>query len=317
MSYSCDCPRFVQECCLCFSHLCKCRTPTLDESVSTDALMLPQASVPEWPSKLCGWLSPYFDEGFVSEDQRKAAKYIDIALTKIEMPQMYMAKILALMIMSVWALIMLLGSVYRIGTDDGTYTDFYTNWCFMMGAVTYILILFSALEWTGRLYYYILYGWWWVYFANAGLVFWLVNFILYETPQLVTDEGEKFGYGKVLVVERIIHVFPYVFAIGVTALLSPDIQSVLSCFPWKKGLRWRFVLYIFAVYVMAHLPFLAYISHYDFQKVYSVDYPMWFGIVAIEIFGMAHVVIPILILSPAFDSFRRNIYTKHSVQMKS
>lgn len=284
--------------------------PRRRKSLETMATCLPQADVPKWPNWIVKWCS-FFDETEPqTPEQIKARRYLEIQISKIEMPQMYPGKALALGIFAMWAMVMLFGSIYRIGTDDGTYTQFYTNWCFMMGCITYLFFLFANLDSSGWLLHYFLYGWWWVYFANAGLVFWLVNFILYETPQLVTDEGEKYGYGKVLVVERTIHVFPYVFAIIFVALLKPDFESILSSFPWKKGLRWRFILYLAAIYIMAHFPFLAYISHYDFQKVYSVDYPLWFGVIAIELFGMIHVFVPILFLSPILGVFRRNIYRK-------
>lgn len=245
------------------------------------------------------------DEGTPPQD----SKSLRMVINNISVPRQYPSKVIALIVFLCWGIVMVMATVYRIASDDGTYTQYYTNWVFMMGTVTYLFFLVAILDPTGFLLFYFYYGWWWVYFANAALVFWLVNFVLFETPQLVTDEGEKHGYGVVLVVERTIHVFPYVFALIFLALLKPDFKAVMRSFPWVPGHRRQFVLYLAVIYLLCHLPFTFYLMHYDASSIYNVKLPVWLGFLAVQFVIAVHVLVAICALSPFLRRFTSNLYT--------
>lgn len=244
----------------------------------------------------------------VQERKEQKQTLAEFKAQKVEYPVWTPARWFRFCITMSWCFVLWLGTGVRIMIDDGHYFMYFTNWIWTFNLVFYSFDFIGFLDFTNQVHFYLIYGVLWMFFGQVSVVFWEVNFILYEAPQLMTDQAEKYGYGTVIVAEKLVHTFPYIVILVWLMCAFPEIIKVLATFPWVKGHKLRFVGYVAMNFAFAQVPFGIYMANYDFNKVYQVTYPFWFGVILSEFLFLISIVLPIMILSPMLARLRKGLY---------
>ncbi len=244
----------------------------------------------------------------VSKHKSQKEQLANLKQQKIEYPVWTPARWGRFSIDVGWCFVLWIGTGVRIIMDDGHFFMYYTNWTWIFNLIFYSIDFIGFIDFTNQVHFYNIYIVLWMFVAQVSVVFWEVNFILYEAPQLMTAEADKYGWGAVIVGEKLVHTFPYIILLFWLWCTFPEIISVLNTFPWIKGRKMRFIGYVVMNYAFAHMPFLIYMANFDFQAVYQVTYPFWFGVIMTEMLFLLLVVLPLLVLSPMLARLRKNAY---------
>ncbi len=225
----------------------------------------------------------------------------------------YPAKVITALLVFLWGLTLWVGAIVNIQYEGfGVYHQYFTNWMWTVNLLFYTASLIGLLEWTGTIQYYVVLFVWWPVFANISQVFWLVIVILYYNPDMITDAGDEYGYGVVLLVDKIKHVIPFLVALAWLHLQWPDIVFLLSeIYNDKHGVR-SIVLYIIANLFLGHAIIIGYCLNFDFRVVYNVDINIPIGILLVEFVFLTHLILPILFYSPVFHSFRTGMFVDNA-----
>lgn len=250
----------------------------------------------------------YLDPDGYNQEEQRAEQEAEFLASRIPYPLQYFMKAPVFGLTVGWWIICFVGTAAKVAFNDGSFTQFFTNWMWVFNFVFYTFDVISYFDPTGYINFYLIYGVWPPFFGNVAQVFFIVMMILYEHPQLITDEADEFGWGIVILVERIVHVMPFVVQLFWIAMRAPDIILVLKSFQWRRGFRAIFLIYLFMIYVFAHIPFITYIGVYDFHKVYHVWIPEWIGLILAEIIFIMTVLLPVAALSPAMEDCRGYAY---------
>lgn len=244
----------------------------------------------------------------ITDDDIKREEKVMFKIRNVEIPKWTPARFVGFTISFTWLFVVLTGTVIRVIMNDGHFGMYFTNWIWMFNLVFYAIDIIGYCAIFPHIHFYMFYFIWWSFWGNVAQVFWLVNFILFEAPQLMTDAADKYGFGTVIEAERLVHVFPYIISWAIFVCRIPEIRIVLGTFPWIRGHKTIYLWYIFSNWVFAHVPFIIYCACFDFKAVYQVDYPYWFGFVAAEVVFAFQVILPILILSPITKRYLEKAY---------
>jgi len=199
--------------------------------------------------------------------------------------------------------------------DEHDYFLFMTNWSFFFGVLFYGATLIGFYDDSGTVMHYILILFFWVYLVTVANVFYLVNFVLFESPNLLLDEIHRHYAGLVFLGNSVVHVLPYVAILIWMFLMIEDIKTALKRFPWMDGEKIWFILYNIFIFFASQCVIICYALIHNYKKVYNVDYPLSISILVMEVIVFFHSVFIIVNLSP-YNKLQRKPMKEHVNQAK-
>lgn len=171
------------------------------------------------------------------------------------------------------------------GSND-TFWMYLTNWSWALQCVYWAtkflgysesLVTYRLVETVNYTIYHVYYWLFWpTFMINTGVT-WVVLLVLYDSPGLLTNYFDDFGPGFVFVMNFIFHVATYILMVADVILTFEDLVYMLN----RSAVS--LVRYFFAMFAIANVILLSYMSTHNIHDVYGLDdFGYWFIILTFE-----------------------------------